>query len=78
MSTTHTKTKTVTHGWRICRERRTKPIGERWAERELLFWTIRETLKLVRSAALATYLIVAVVEGELPGAEVVLRGLRGL
>jgi hypothetical protein len=56
----------------------TKLIENRLAERARFFWTVRETLGLVRSAALATYLLVAVVEGELPGAEVVLSGLRGL
>lgn len=51
------------------------PIEVRRAERELFFWTARQTIKLVLFAALAVYVVVSLVEGELPGVGMLLRGL---
>jgi hypothetical protein len=48
------------------------PIKDRRAERELFFWTAQQTLKLVMLAALTVYAVVALVEGRLPGAELLL------
>jgi hypothetical protein len=50
-----------------------RPIEARRAERELFFWTARQTLKLVVLAALVIYLVVSLVEGRLPGSELLLR-----
>jgi hypothetical protein len=62
------------------RRRRKPPIQTRREERELAFWTIEEILKLAPRAirilvlgALAVYAIVALVKGELPGTQEVLR-----
>ncbi|HSZ14884.1 MAG TPA: hypothetical protein VK790_12690 [Solirubrobacteraceae bacterium] len=52
-----------------------QPIEIRKAERELFFWTARQALKLVILAALTAYVVVSLVEGRLPGAEVLLRYL---
>jgi hypothetical protein len=52
-----------------------QPIEARRAERELFFWTARQTLKLVIFAALTAYLVVALAEGRLPGAQMLLRYL---
>jgi hypothetical protein len=52
-----------------------QPIEARKAERELFFWTARQTLKLVILAALTAYLVVSLVEGRLPGGELLARYL---
>jgi hypothetical protein len=52
-----------------------QPIEARKAERELFFWTARQTLKLVIFAALTAYLVVSLVEGRLPGGELLARYL---
>ncbi len=52
-----------------------QPIEARRAERELFFWTARQTLKLVIFAALTAYLVVSLVEGHLPGTQTLLRYL---
>ena len=52
-----------------------QPIEARRAERELFFWTARQTLKLVVFAALTAYLVVSLAEGRLPGAQMLLRYL---
>ncbi len=52
-----------------------QPIAVRKAERELFFWTARQTLKLVVLVALTAYLIVSLVEGRLPGGELLVRYL---
>jgi hypothetical protein len=52
-----------------------QPIETRKAERELFFWTARQTLKLVVLAALTAYLLVSLVEGRLPGGELLVRYL---
>ncbi|MGO9320732.1 MAG: hypothetical protein ACLQBY_08040 [Solirubrobacteraceae bacterium] len=52
-----------------------QPVEVRRAERELFFWTARQTLKLVILAALTAYLVVSLVEGRLPGGEMLLRYL---
>jgi hypothetical protein len=54
-------------------ERQTKPISDRRAERELFFWTAQQGLKLLVLAALSAYSIVSLIEGHLPGLELVLR-----
>jgi hypothetical protein len=51
------------------------PIEVRRAERELFFWTARQTLKLVLFAALAAYVVISLVNGQLPGVGLLLRGL---
>jgi hypothetical protein len=61
------------HAHRPERSQQTTPIGDRKAERELFFWTAREALKLVLFAALVVYVVVSVVQGRLPGAEMLLR-----
>jgi hypothetical protein len=49
------------------------PIDVRRAERELFFWTARQTIKLVLFAALAVYIVAALARGEFPGGELLLR-----
>jgi hypothetical protein len=49
------------------------PIEVRRAERELFFWTARQTIKLVLFAALAVYVVVSLVEGQVPGSGLLLR-----
>ncbi len=49
------------------------PIEVRRAERELFFWTARQTIKLVLFAALAVYVVVSLVEGQLPGGGLLMR-----
>jgi hypothetical protein len=51
------------------------PIEVRKAERELFFWTARQTLELVVLAALAAYVIVSLLEGRIPGSELLSRVL---
>ena len=61
----------VRHGSRRARQ----PIEVRKAERELFFWTARQTLKLVILAAFTAYVVASLVEGRLPGSELLLRYL---
>jgi hypothetical protein len=49
------------------------PIEVRRAERELFFWTARQAIKLVLFAALAVYVVVSLVRGQLPGGGLLLR-----
>jgi hypothetical protein len=56
-------------------QRARTPIEVRKAERELFFWTARQTLKLVVLAALAVYVVVSLVHGRIPGSELLLRVL---
>jgi hypothetical protein len=49
------------------------PIEVRRAERELFFWTARQTVKLVLFAALAAYVVVSLVRGQFPGAGLLVR-----
>jgi hypothetical protein len=51
------------------------PIEERRAERELFFWTARQAIKLVLLVAVAGYVVVSLIEGRIPGSEVLLRVL---
>lgn len=51
------------------------PIEVRRAERELFFWTARQTIKLVLFAAVAVYVVVSLVQGQFPGSELLLRVL---
>ena len=51
------------------------PIEVRRAERELFFWTARQTIKLVLFAAIAVYVVVSLVQGQFPGSELLLRVL---
>ncbi|HTD08805.1 MAG TPA: hypothetical protein VK680_07925 [Solirubrobacteraceae bacterium] len=51
------------------------PIDVRRAERELFFWTARQAIKLVLFAAVAVYVVVSLIEGELPGGQLLLRVL---
>lgn len=43
-------------------------VQDRRAERELLFWTARQVLRLAVLIALTIHVVVAVARGELPGA----------
>jgi hypothetical protein len=61
----------VGHGSRRARQ----PIEVRKAERELFFWTAYQTLKLVILVALTAYVVASLVEGRLPGGELLLRYL---
>jgi len=56
-------------------QRARTPIEVRKAERELFFWTARQTVKLVVLAAIAAYLVVSLVQGRIPGGELLLRVL---
>jgi hypothetical protein len=49
------------------------PIEVRRAERELFFWTARQTVKLVLFAALAAYVVVSLVRGQFPGVGLLVR-----
>jgi hypothetical protein len=49
------------------------PIEVRKAERELFFWTAHQTVKLVVLIALAVYVVVSLIQGEIPGRELLLR-----
>jgi len=51
------------------------PIEVRKAERELFFWTARQTLKLVVLAAVAAYMVISLIQGQIPGSELLLRVL---
>jgi hypothetical protein len=51
------------------------PIDVRKAERELFFWTARQTVKLVVLAAFAAYVVVSLAQGRIPGSELLLRVL---
>jgi|HubBroStandDraft_3_1064219.scaffolds.fasta_scaffold104120_1 hypothetical protein len=48
-------------------------IEVRRAERELFFWTARQTVKLVVLAAVAAYVVVSLVRGQIPGSELLVR-----
>jgi hypothetical protein len=52
-----------------------RPIEVRRAERELFFWTARQAVELVVLAALAAYVIVSLIEGRIPGSDLLLRAL---
>jgi hypothetical protein len=54
-------------------QRARTPIEVRRAERELFFWTARQTVKLVVLAAIAAYVVVSLVNGKIPGSELLLR-----
>jgi len=56
-------------------QRARTPIEVRKAERELFFWTARQTLELVVLAALAVYVVVSLVQGRIPGSELLSRVL---
>jgi len=56
-------------------QRARTPIEVRKAERELFFWTARQTVKLVVLAAVAAYLVVSLAQGRIPGGELLLRVL---
>jgi hypothetical protein len=59
----------------IARLRKRAPIEVRRAERELFFWTARQAIKLVMLAAVAVYIVVSLIEGRIPGSELLLRVL---
>jgi hypothetical protein len=56
-------------------QRARTPIEVRKAERELFFWTAHQVLKLVALVALVAYLIVSLLQGQLPGAQLLQRVL---
>jgi hypothetical protein len=51
------------------------PIKTRREERELFFWTASQILRLVGFTALVVYSIVSLIEGDIPGADMLLRSL---
>jgi hypothetical protein len=53
------------------------PIEQRKAERELFFWTAFQALKLIVTVALVVYIVISLIEGELPGGDLLLRSLGG-
>jgi uncharacterized integral membrane protein len=56
--------------------RKSRPsLNARRAERELFFWTARQVLGLVLLGALVVYSVVSLVEGRVPGIELLLRNL---
>jgi hypothetical protein len=57
------------------RQRARTPIEIRKAERELFFWTARETVKLIVLAALAVYVVISLIEGQLPGSDLLARAM---
>lgn len=50
-------------------------IEVRRAERELFFWTASEAIRLVTKGVLVAYVLVSLIEGELPGGDLLLRSL---
>lgn len=52
------------------------PIEVRRAERELFFWTARQTIRLVVLAALAVYVVISLLRGQIPGSELLVHVLR--
>jgi hypothetical protein len=52
--------------WLLPARRQRAPIEDRRAERELFFWTARETLKLVVLVAATVYMVVSLAHGRLP------------
>ena len=50
-------------------------IEDRFAERALFFWTVREGLRVVLFAAVVVYVVVGMVEGLVPGVGVLGRCL---
>ena len=53
----------------------TSSVKARRAERELFFWTAQQGLGLVVRGALVLYSIVSLIEGHLPGLDLLLRSL---
>jgi hypothetical protein len=41
-------------------------IEDRWEERRMFFWTVRQALAAIALAALTVYFVVALAEGHLP------------
>ena len=50
-------------------------VEARRAERELFFWTAHQGLRLVVLFALVLYSIVSLIEGHVPGLDLLLRSL---
>lgn len=63
--------------WSIGRSRKRPPklLKSRRDERELFFWTARETVQLVVLVVVTAYLIIALIEGRLHGIELLIRAL---
>jgi hypothetical protein len=51
------------------------PIEIRRAERELFFWTAHQVIKLIALVALLAYLVISLIQGQLPGAQLLQRVL---
>lgn len=58
---------------RIRMTRLERPIAVRRAERELFFWTARQSLRLIWLVTATVYLVASLIEGRLPGTEVFVR-----
>jgi hypothetical protein len=52
-------------------------LKRRREERELFFWTAFKALRLVIATAVVVYVVVSLIEGELPVRELLLRSLGG-
>jgi hypothetical protein len=55
-----------------------EPLEVRRAERELFFWTARESLKLIVLTALTAYFLVSIIEGRIAGYAELLRLFTGM
>jgi hypothetical protein len=51
------------------------PIEVRRAERELFFWTAHQVIKLIALVALVAFLVASLLQGQLPGAQLLQRVL---
>jgi uncharacterized integral membrane protein len=57
------------------RQKPKPPLNDRRAERELFFWTAQQSLKLVTCGAAVVYTLISMIEGHVPGLELLLRSL---
>lgn len=59
----------------VARQKPKPSIEARRAERELFFWTAHQGLRLVALAAVVAYSVVSLIEGHVPGLDLMLRSL---
>jgi hypothetical protein len=50
-----------------------RPVQDRRAERELFFWTLERALKVIALGTGTAYAVASLIEGHLPGAELLSR-----
>jgi hypothetical protein len=58
-------------------DHRRRTIEHRRLERQLFFWTVRQTLLCVVLLALTVYFVVSLIQGQSPSADLLLRDLGG-